>query len=104
MIQKPSLAVASASSFWGSLAAFGSRKYPGTNKMYGYVGNSFVAVVEFGKTIKAKSVLAGGNSNNPQLPYFINQAELYSNGQFKDVLFYKKDVEANAMRKYQPGK
>ncbi|MBN8651896.1 MAG: penicillin acylase family protein [Cytophagales bacterium] len=101
---KPSLAVASASSFWGSLAAFGSRKYPGTNKMYGYVGNSFVAVVEFGKTIKAKSVLAGGNSNNPQSPYFTNQAELYSNGQFKDVLFYKKDVEANAVRKYQPGK
>lgn len=101
---KPSLAVASASSFWGSLAAFGSRKYPGTNKMYGYVGNSFVAVVEFGKTIKAKSVLAGGNSNYPQSPYFISQAELYSNGQFKDVLFYKKDVEANAVRKYQPGK
>jgi len=101
---KPSLPVASASSFWGSLAAFGSRKYPGTNKMYGYVGNSFVAVVEFGKTIKAKSVLAGGNSNNPQSPYFTNQADLYSNGQFKDVWFYKKDVEANAARKYQPGK
>lgn len=101
---KPSLPVASASSFWGSLAAFGSRKYPGTNKMYGYVGNSFVAVVEFGKTIKAKSVLAGGNSNNPQSPYFTNQAELYSNGQFKDVWFYKKDVEAHAARKYKPGK
>ncbi|MBX2917044.1 MAG: penicillin acylase family protein [Cyclobacteriaceae bacterium] len=101
---KPSLAVASASSFWGSLAAFGSRKYPGTNKMYGYVGNSFVAVVEFGKTIKAKSVLAGGNNNNPQSPYFTNQAQLYSDGQFKDVWFYKKDVEANAVRKYQPGK
>lgn len=100
---KPSLPVASASSFWGSLAAFGSRKYPGTNKMYGYVGNSFVAVVEFGKTIKAKSVLAGGNSNNPSSPYFINQAELYSNGQFKDVWFYKKDVEAHAVKKYQPG-
>lgn len=71
--------------------------------MYGYVGNSFVAVVEFGKTIKAKSVLAGGNSNNPQSPYFTNQAELYSNGQFKDVWFYRKDVEANAARKYQPG-
>jgi acyl-homoserine-lactone acylase len=101
---KPSLPVASASSFWGSLAAFGSRTYPGTNKMYGYVGNSFVAVVEFGKTIKAKSVLAGGNSNNPASPYFTNQAELYSNGQFKDVWFYRKDVEAHAVRTYQPGK
>lgn len=100
---KPSLPVASASSFWGSLAAFGSRKYPGTKKMYGYVGNSFVAVVEFGKTVKAKSVLAGGNSNNPKSPYFTNQAERYSNGQFKDVWFYKKDVQAHAARTYHPG-
>lgn len=101
---QPSLPVASASSFWGSLAAFGSRKYPGTKKMYGYVGNSFVAVVEFGKTVKAKSVLAGGNSHDPKSPYFTNQAEWYSNGQFKDVWFYKKDVLAHAARTYHPGK
>ncbi|MCW5910927.1 MAG: penicillin acylase family protein [Cyclobacteriaceae bacterium] len=100
---QPSLPVASASSFWGSLAAFGSRKFPGTSKMYGYVGNSFVAVVEFGKTVKAKSVLAGGNSNNPQSPYFTNQAGLYSNGEYKDVWFYKKDVQAHAARTYHPG-
>ncbi|MFY8037950.1 MAG: penicillin acylase family protein, partial [Cyclobacteriaceae bacterium] len=40
---RPSLPVAFTSSFYGSLAAFGARKYPGTKKMYGYVGNSFVA-------------------------------------------------------------
>jgi acyl-homoserine-lactone acylase len=101
---KPSLAVPFASSFWGSLAAFGSRKYPGTKKMYGYVGNSFVAVVEFGKEIKAKSLLAGGVNNNPSSPYFTDQAERYSKGEFKDVLFYKKDVVKNATRTYNPGK
>ncbi len=100
---KPSLAVASASSFWGSLAAFGSRKYPGTKKMYGYVGNSFVAVVEFGKEVKAKSVLAGGNSNNPRSPHFKDQAELYSQGKFKDVWFYKADVVKHAEKTYFPG-
>lgn len=100
---KPSLPVASASSFWGSLAAFGSRKYPGTKKMYGYVGNSFVAVVEFGKQIKAKSVLAGGNSNNPGSRHFTDQAPLYSQGKFKDVWFYKKDVVAHAEKTYHPG-
>jgi acyl-homoserine-lactone acylase len=72
---KPSLPVASASSFWGSLAAFGSRKYPDTKKMYGSVGNSFVAVVEFGEEVKAKSLLAGGNNNNPLSPHFKDQAE-----------------------------
>ena len=34
---------------WGSLASFGARTYPGTKRMYGTSGNSFVAVVEFGK-------------------------------------------------------
>lgn len=101
---KPSIAVPFASSFWGSLAAFGSRKFPGTNRMYGYVGNSFVAVVEFGKEIKAKSLLAGGVNNNPSSPYFTNQAERYSKGDFKDVSFYKKDVVKNATRTYNPGK
>lgn len=102
---KPSLPVGSTSSFWGSLASFGSRKFQGTNKMYGYVGNSFVAVVEFGKEgVKAKSVLAGGNSNNPQSKHFKDQAELYSQGKFKDVWFYKKDVVKHAERTYHPGK
>jgi acyl-homoserine lactone acylase PvdQ len=102
---KPSLPVGSTSSFWGSLASFGSRKFLGTNKMYGYVGNSFVAVVEFGKDgVKAKSVLAGGNSNNPLSKHFKDQAELYSQGKFKDVWFYKKDVVKHAERTYHPGK
>ena len=100
---KPSLAVASTSSFWGSLAAFGSRKYPGTKKMYGYVGNSFVAVVEFGKEVKAKSLLAGGNNNNPLSPHFLDQALIYSQGKFKDVWFYKKDVVKHAEKTYHPG-
>jgi acyl-homoserine lactone acylase PvdQ len=101
---RPSLAVPFASSFWGSLAAYGSRTFPGTKKMYGYVGNSFVAVVEFGKEIKAKSLLAGGVNNNPTSPHFTDQAERYCKGEFKDVSFYKKDVVKNATRTYNPGK
>lgn len=101
---RPSLPVAFASSFWGSLASFGSKKFPGTKKMYGYGGNSFVAAVEFGPRIRAKSILAGGNSNDPRSPYFTNQADLYSKGEFKDVLFYKEDVMKAAVRQYQPGK
>lgn len=101
--KKPSLPVAFASSFWGSLAAFGSKKYPGTKKMYGYVGNSFVAAVEFGPKVKAKSVLAGGVNNNPNSPHFKDQAEIYCAPKFKDVLFYKEDVLKKAERTYRPG-
>jgi acyl-homoserine-lactone acylase len=100
---KPSVPVPYASSFWGSLAAFGSRKSPDTKKMYGYVGNSFVAVVEFGKVVKAKSLLAGGVSADPNSPHFIDQAERYSKGEFKEVNFYKEEVEKNATRTYHPG-
>lgn len=101
---KPSLAIPFASAFWGSLAAYGSKKFSGTKKMYGYRGNSFVAVVEFGKELKAKSILAGGVNSNPSSPHFMDQAERYSKGEFKDVSFYKKDVVKNATRTYNPGK
>jgi acyl-homoserine-lactone acylase len=100
---QPSIPIPCTSSFWGSLAAYGSKKYPGTKKMYGNVGNSFVAVVEFGKTIKAKSLLAGGVNNQPTSKHFIDQAENYSLGKFKDVAFYEMDVLKKAEKKYHPG-
>jgi acyl-homoserine lactone acylase PvdQ len=71
--------------------------------MYGTSGNSFVAVVEFGDKVKAKSILAGGVSNDPESPHFDDQALMYTKGQFKDVLFYKEDIEANAIANYHPG-
>ena len=71
--------------------------------MYGTSGNSFVAVVEFGKKVRAKSVVTGGASSNPSSPNFNDQAPLYVNGQFKDVLFYYDDVIKNGVRVYYPG-
>ncbi|MBK5279503.1 MAG: penicillin acylase family protein, partial [Bacteroidia bacterium] len=100
---QPSIPVASTSAFWGSLASYGAQKYPGTKKMYGNVGNSFVAVVEFGKKIKAKSLLAGGESSDPLSPHFNDQALMYSKGQFKDVWFYKEDLVKHTERTYHPG-
>ncbi|MCY1525351.1 Penicillin amidase [compost metagenome] len=87
---------------WGQLPSFRSSTF-GTNKRYGYSGNSFVCVVEFGERIKARSVLAGGNSGNPQSKHFNDQSELYSKGQFKEVLFYKEDVLKHAESNYHPG-
>ncbi|MBA4323033.1 MAG: acylase, partial [Odoribacter sp.] len=101
---KPSLPVDFASSRWGSLASFASRTYPGTKRMYGTSGNSFVAVVEFGERIKARSILAGGISGDTASSHFNDQALMYSRGEFKDVLFYREDVEKNIGRKYIPGR
>lgn len=101
---KPSLPVAFASSRWGSLASFGARSYPGTKKMYGTSGNSFVAAVEFGSRIRAKSILAGGISGDPDSPHFDDQALMYTKGEFKDVLFYREDIDKFTESSYHPGK
>jgi acyl-homoserine lactone acylase PvdQ len=101
--ERASLPVPFASSRWGSLASFQSRKYPGTKKMYGTSGNSFVAVVEFGDSIKAKSILAGGINSNPGSVHFDDQALMYTQGLFKDVRFYIEDVRKYTERSYHPG-
>jgi acyl-homoserine-lactone acylase len=99
-----SIPVAFPSARWGSLASFGARTYPGTKKMYGTSGNSFVAVVEFSDQVRAKAVTAGGQSGDPSNKHFNDQAERYATGQLRDVYFYRPQVEANAERTYQPGK
>jgi acyl-homoserine-lactone acylase len=99
---KPSLPVGLASGKWGALASYGARQY-GTKRIYGTSGNSFVAVVEFGEKVKAKSLLAGGQSGDPKSPHFYDQAQRYVDAKFKDVAFYREDVEKRAERTYHPG-
>ena len=100
---QPSIPVGFTTSRWGALAAYGMRSSQDTKKIYGTRGNSFVAVVEFGDKLKAKSMLAGGQSGDPNSPHFMDQGERYADVQFKDVAFYKEDVEARAKRTYHPG-
>jgi acyl-homoserine lactone acylase PvdQ len=99
----PSLPVPFAASTWGMLPSYVSRTFPGTKQRYGVNGNSFVCAVEFGKKVKAKSLLAGGQSGDPRSPHFFDQGHMYTTGRFKDVLFYKEDVEKEAKRTYHPG-
>lgn len=101
--KQPSIPVGQVSSAFGQLPSFVSRQMPGTEKRYGYSGNSFIAAVEFGKTIKAKSLITGGQSFDPSSKHFTDQAQMYVDGQFKDVLFYKADVLKHMERQYHPG-
>jgi acyl-homoserine-lactone acylase len=88
---------------WGSLPSFASRRYRDTVRRYGVSGNSFIACVEFGKKLKAKTVITGGQSFDPSSKHFTDQAEMYIDGVFKDVLFYKEDVLKHVEKKYHPG-
>ena len=101
--RKASLPVGMASGRWGALAAFGAKRGENTRRIYGYRGNSFVAIVEFGDRVRARSILAGGQSGNPDSSHFMDQAQRFVNRQFKEVAFYREDVEARATRRYRPG-
>jgi acyl-homoserine lactone acylase PvdQ len=101
---KPSIPIGFASGRWGALAAYGARYNNNTKKIYGTRGNSFVAVVEFGPKVKAKTILAGGQSGNPGSPHFDDQAIPYAKVQFKEAAYYKEDVLKRAKISYKPGK
>jgi acyl-homoserine-lactone acylase len=98
---EPSIPVGATSSLFGQLPSYQSRTMQ-TNKRYGYSGNSFIAAIDFGPKVKAKTIITGGQSFNAQSKHFTDQAEGYINGKFKDVLFYKEDVLKHAERSYHP--
>ena len=99
----PSIPVGFTSARWGSLASFGARPYPGTKKWYGTSGNSFVAVVEFGDSVRAIAVTAGGESGHPSSPHFNDEAERYATGNLREVYFYPSQLKAHTEKMYHPG-
>jgi penicillin amidase len=100
---KPSLAVGAVPSMMGSLFAFNTRTDPGQKKMYGISGSTYVAVIEFGKKIKALSIHYFGESADPSSPHYFDQAPLYAAAKFKEAYFYKTDILKHMERKYHPG-
>ena len=101
--RKPSLPVGLGSSLFGSIPSFASRRVANTVKRYGIAGNSFVACVEFGKKVTAKSIVTGGQSSDPSSRHFADQSQMFIDGNFKDIFFYKDDVLKHAENSYHPG-
>lgn len=100
----PSIPVMFSSATWGSLASFGARAYPNTKKWYGTSGNSFIAVVEFGKdSVRARAVTAGGESGDPKSKHFNDQAERYATGNLRPVYYYPNQLVGHTERTYHPG-
>jgi acyl-homoserine-lactone acylase len=100
---QPSRAVPFTSGIWGSLAAFGAHPWPGTKRWYGYAGNSFVAAVDFGDTVRAIAVTAGGESGHRGSPHFDDQAERYIAGNLREVYFHPWQLAKHTARTYHPG-
>ncbi len=100
---EPSIAVPFGEGRWGSLASFRSEPRKGTKRWYGNYGNSFVAVVEFGKRVRARAITAGGESGNPASPHFNDEAQRYASGNLREVYFYPDQLNGHTERIYHPG-
>jgi acyl-homoserine-lactone acylase len=99
----PSLPVPFTSSAWGSLASLSARTYPGTRRRYGTGGNTFVAVVEFGDSVRARAISPGGESGDPRSPHFNDQMLRYTRGDLRTVYFYPSQLVGHTERRYRPG-
>ncbi|MGM0670055.1 MAG: penicillin acylase family protein, partial [Gemmatimonadota bacterium] len=68
-----------------------------------YRGDGWVLAVEFSDPPRAYSILAYGNSNREDSPYFYDQAELFADNRMKPVAFTEEDIRADLVRSYRPG-
>ncbi|THD69268.1 acylase [Robertkochia marina] len=101
--ENSSLPMARGSAIWGDLSSFEAYSSDKNKSWYGVAGNSFVAAVEFGENIRAKALMAGGQSAHSHSPYFDDQAKMYTEGEFREVLFYMEDILNNLESQYKPG-
>jgi acyl-homoserine-lactone acylase len=62
-----------------------------------------VAAVEFGDSVRARAVTAGGESGDPASPHFNDQAGRYSTGDLREVYFYPSQLAKHTERSYHPG-
>jgi acyl-homoserine-lactone acylase len=99
----PSVPVAGAPGALGSVFVFHIGDWGRTNIRYGEHGNSFMKVIEFGPVVRGRSLLVFGQSGDPTSPHFFDQAQLYSDREFKPAWFTREEVEANAVESYAAG-
>jgi acyl-homoserine-lactone acylase len=69
------------------------------SKYHADAGETFIAVTEFGKTVKAKVLLAYGNASQPGSKHNTDQLSLLSAKQLRPALMSKTDVMKNLERK-----
>lgn len=66
-------------------------------------GDGWQFAVEFTNPPSAYSILAYGQSNNPDSPHHADQVPLFANNQMKKVAYSEEDIQANLIRAYRPG-
>jgi len=66
-------------------------------------GDSWVFVVEFGDVLRARTVLAYGQTARPGARHHADQAAMFARGQTKEVAWTDDAIRRTAIRSYRPG-
>jgi acyl-homoserine-lactone acylase len=100
---KPSLAVSGVNGNDGAVFTFYAAPVRGQKRRYGVAGGTYISVVEFGPAVRALSVHTFGSSGDPKSKHYMDQAPLYTRGEFKPSPLTLEDVKAHLEASYHPG-
>jgi penicillin amidase len=100
---RSSLAVAGVSGKDGAVFTVYAAPARGQKRRYGVAGASYISVVEFGPHVRALSVHTFGASGDPKSRHYMDQAVLYTRGEFKPSWLDLADIRANLEASYHPG-
>ncbi len=92
--------------FPDAIAANYSKQNKENGKYYGYIGDSYTMLVEYGPNgpVRIETLSPYGSSAMPDSPHYTDQLPLFSKQQTKVMTLDWEQIKKDAERIYQPGK